>query len=103
MTTKKDLEALADMRLGDAKLLFNAGRYSAAYYLCGYAVETGIKACIAGVFRADVIPDKTFVNAIYSHKLDDLLGLAGLKQQLQVRYVEQPCVVGRVGCRHEVE
>jgi hypothetical protein len=83
MITKADLEALADTRLGDALHLFQATRYSAAYYLAGYAVELGIKACIAGLFQANVIPEKGFVNAVYSHKLDELLGLAGIKKQLQ--------------------
>ena len=83
MLTKADLEALADTRLGDAVHLFQAARYSAAYYLAGYAVELGIKACIAGLFHADVIPEKGFVNAVYSHKLDEVLGLAGIKKRLQ--------------------
>lgn len=64
-------------------MLLHAGRYSAAYYLAGYAVELGIKARIAGVFQADIIPEKSFVNAVYSHKLDELVGLAGIKRQLQ--------------------
>ena len=83
MLTKKDLETLAETRLGDAEHLLSAGRCSAAYYLAGYAVELGIKVCIADVFQADVIPDKSFVNAIHTHKLDELLGLAGVKKQLQ--------------------
>jgi len=83
MITKRDLETLAEIRLDDAKQLFQAARYSAAYYLSGYAVELGIKACIASVFQANVIPEKSFVNAVYSHKLDELLGLAGIKKQLQ--------------------
>ena len=83
MIAKKDLQTLAETRRGDAQLLFQAGRYSAAYYLAGYAVELGIKACIAGLFQADMIPDKSFVQAVYSHKLDELVGLAGIKRQLQ--------------------
>lgn len=83
MITKKDLQTLAETRLGDAQLLLQAGRYSAAYYLAGYAVELGIKARIARVFQADMIPEKSFVNAVYSHKLDELVGLAGIKRQLQ--------------------
>jgi HEPN domain-containing protein len=79
MITKADLEALADTRLDDAVHLFRATRYSAAYYLAGYAVELGIKACIASLFQANVIPEKSFVNAVYSHKLDELLGLAGIR------------------------
>jgi HEPN domain-containing protein len=83
MTSKKVLETLAETRLGDARHLFAARRYSGAYYLAGYAVELGIKACIASLFQANVIPDKNFVAAVYSHKLEDLLGLAEIKEQLQ--------------------
>jgi hypothetical protein len=81
--TKAELEAFSDMRLMDAILLLQSGRHSGAYYLAGYAIELGIKVCIAKVFEANKIPDKAFVNAVYSHKLDDLLGIAGLKKQLQ--------------------
>ena len=33
--------------------------------------------------NANVIPEKGFVNAVYSHRLDELLGLAGIKKRLQ--------------------
>ncbi|MBN1652495.1 MAG: hypothetical protein JXA30_01835 [Deltaproteobacteria bacterium] len=56
MLTKSDLKTLSETRLVDAQQLFDTGRYSAAYYLSGYAVELGIKVCIAGVFQAEVIP-----------------------------------------------
>lgn len=82
MMTKGDLQTLSDTRLSDAQVLFQAGRFSGAYYLAGYAVELAIKACIAGVFQANAIPDRAFVNAVYSHKLDELLGIAGLKTKL---------------------
>ena len=49
MITKKDLETLSETRLDDAVQLFQTARYSAAYYLSGYAIELGIKACIAGL------------------------------------------------------
>ncbi len=64
------------MRLLDTVQLFQSSRFSAAYSLSGYAVELGIKACIAKVFQANAIPDKAFVAAIYPHNLDELLGLA---------------------------
>lgn len=88
--TKTDLQTLADTRLEDAQLLLRQGRCSAAYYLVGYAVELGVKACIAGAFQADVIPDKSFVYAVYSHKLDELFGLAGIKRQLQDDMARDP-------------
>lgn len=83
MLTKRDLETLAETRLADAAQLFGGARYSGAYYLAGYAVELAIKACIADVFQADVIPERSFVNAVHTHKLDDLLALADVRQELQ--------------------
>ena len=71
------------MRLKDAVLLLDHDRFSAAYYLSGYAVECGVKDVIALSFRAGVIPDKKFVNDIYSHKLAELIKVAGLKLDLE--------------------
>jgi len=81
MLTKNDLERLAHVRLEDALFLLQANRSSSAYYLAGYAVELALKACIAKLMQPDVIPDKAFINAIYTHKLDSLLSTAGLRPQ----------------------
>jgi len=78
MLTKADLEALAETRLKDAILLLQAGRSSSAYYLAGYAVELALKACVAKAFQPNAIPDKAFVNEIYTHSLEKLLSTAGL-------------------------
>ena len=80
-----DLQALAEMRLQDAIILLEHERWSAAYYLAGYAVECGLKAVIALSFRAHVIPDRKFVAKIYSHDLEELADLAGLKPALNNR------------------
>ena len=40
---RQDLQALAEERIEDARALFNAGRYSGAVYICGYAIEMGLK------------------------------------------------------------
>jgi HEPN domain-containing protein len=81
MLTRLDLCSLAETRLDDAQLLLGAGRASSAYYLSGYAVELALKACIAKAFLPDTIPDKAFVNEVYTHSLERLLGTAGLKAQ----------------------
>jgi hypothetical protein len=81
MLTKSDLEKLAHVRLEDSQLLLHAGRSSSAYYLAGYSVELGLKACISKLIQPNVIPEKAFVNAIYTHKLDNLLSVAGLLPQ----------------------
>ena len=82
--TKPDLEALAETRLQDALLLFQAGRSSSAYYLAGYAVELALKACVAKAFQPNAIPDKAFVNEIYTHSLEKLLSTAGLSPLFSV-------------------
>ena len=84
MLAKTGLETLAQIRLEDSLFLFQANRPSSAYYLCGYAVELALKACIATLMQANVIPDKAFINAIYTHRFENLVSVAGLLPQLQV-------------------
>lgn len=80
---RADLHLLADARLTDAEALLQSNRWAAAYYLLGYAVECGIKACVARQFRQDEVPDKTVVNDFYTHRLDKLLGISGVKAALE--------------------
>ena len=62
-----DLQNLANERIAEAKILFDAGKWSGAYYLAGYAVECGLKACIAKLTKPDEFPDKNFgTNAGYT-------------------------------------
>ena len=44
---RSDFQQLADVRIDEAAVLFAQGKYDGAYYLAGYAVECGLKACIA--------------------------------------------------------
>lgn len=76
-----ELQRLADERLADAQALANAGRWSAAYYLGGYAVECGLKACIlAFVERTGVIfTDRRFGERCWTHSIEDLVKLADLE------------------------
>ena len=85
MLAKKDLKVLSQTRIDDATLLYQAGRFSSAYYLAGYAIELAIKVCISRFFQAGVIPDKKLVNATYTHDLETLINIAGLKPILQTQ------------------
>lgn len=73
------LKQLAVARVAEAGHLLNAGYFSGAYYLGGYAVELALKACIAEAFQPRSIPDKRFVLDIYTHDLRNLVILAGLE------------------------
>jgi len=61
--------------------LLRTGSYEGAYYLAGYAVECGIKACIAKQIRRYEFPDKKLVVDSYSHDLEKLINVSGLKSK----------------------
>jgi hypothetical protein len=84
------LQAVAQAKLDDARLLLQNGRFSNAYYLAGYAIEIGLKACIAKQISADTIPDKNFVNAIFQHGLKGLVSVAGLSTALKEKETNDP-------------
>jgi HEPN domain-containing protein len=78
-----ELRQLAEDRTVDAERLLAAGRPSGAYYLAGYAVECGLKACIAGLTNQHDFPPKVkFVQDCYTHELNKLVAAAGLKPDL---------------------
>ena len=79
-----ELRKLALLRVGDAESLYANRRYPAAYYLTGYAVECALKACIARNTRRGEFPDFTKVQRSYSHKLEHLVEVAGLTQELVI-------------------
>lgn len=89
--TRTQLQMMAQAKADDADLLFRHGRHSNAYYLFGYSVEIGLKACIARQFVADAFPDKDLVKKIYIHNLSDLVRLAGLQAALDTdRHASPP-------------
>src|SRR5262245_6091604 len=77
-------QRLAELRLAEAKILARERQSSGAYYIAGYAIECALKARIAAQFRENEIPDKNWVNRIYTHDLSELLRLAGLEAELDV-------------------
>lgn len=85
MPSRTDFQLLAETRLREAKALIDAGTgYGAgAYYIAGYAVECALKACIAKQIRAEEFPDKELANKCWTHDLETLLQLAGLKDPLK--------------------
>lgn len=75
------LQLLAEERVRDAHALLNAGQWSGAYYLAGYAVECGLKACIAKLTNLHDFPDKEFAQRCYTHKIETLVEVGGLASQ----------------------
>jgi HEPN domain-containing protein len=78
-----DLQKMAEERVADAAALLSTERYQAAYYLCGYAIECALKACIARKTREFDFPDRKLVNDSYVHDLTKLLNVADLAKAHQ--------------------
>lgn len=77
--THADLVKLAIRRLDEAVALLAANCYPGAIYLGGYAVECGLKACIAKQMQAlHFPPSRKFVERCYNHDLQELFRTAGL-------------------------
>lgn len=81
---RDDLKDLAHQRLEDARVLLEKDRYAAAYYLSGYAIECGLKACIAKRTKQfDLPPKRQTIDKIYVHDLTVLVKSAELQNTLE--------------------
>lgn len=72
------LQHLAEERARDAEALIEAGQWSGAYYLAGYAIECGLKACIAKLTNQYDYPNKELAQKCYTHKIETLVEVARL-------------------------
>ena len=76
-----DLKNIAKARLIDAEALASCHRYEGAVYLCGYAVELGLKNRICKTLKWEGFPGSTKefqgYQSFKTHNLDILLHLSG--------------------------
>jgi HEPN domain-containing protein len=75
-------QQLAERWLVDAKVSLDNHRWSAAYYLAGYAVECGLKACILARVAATpevIFEARRFSENCWTHNLLELVKLADLE------------------------
>lgn len=88
---RDDFQQLAEEHLRNAKALLEAGLYSGAYYMCGYAVECALKACIcARNNRFDFYPHPKVVQNAWSHKPADLIRVSGLNEKMEQERESEP-------------
>ena len=85
----------AERWLEDAKILLDNHRWSAAYYIAGYAVEFGLKACILA--RLGGSPEVIFESQnsgkdCWTHNPNALLKQAGLKGLLDADMTANPAL-----------
>lgn len=87
---RSDWQNLARMRLRESKALISASQWSGAYYLGGYAVEAGLKACLVRQFAANTMPDKALVQKAHTHNLTELVKLSGLEISQNSAFTADP-------------
>jgi hypothetical protein len=80
---RSTLQRLAVAKVEDARLLFENSRHSNAYYLYGYGIELALKVCISRQIVAETIPDRILLTRFLTHRISELVGLAGLTQRLE--------------------
>ncbi|HSD58077.1 MAG TPA: HEPN domain-containing protein [Methanotrichaceae archaeon] len=81
---RDDFPELAHIRLKEAKILLDNECWEGAYYLCGYAVECSLKACISKKTKEhDFPPPRSMIEKYYTHNLKLLMEAAGLNVQLR--------------------
>lgn len=87
MITLEELENISRDRLEDAKALYQAGRYDGAFYICGYAVELGLKKkiCVTLGWMGYPSTEKEFnrLKSFKTHDLDMLLHFSGIENQIK--------------------
>lgn len=88
-----DIQLIAQARLKDAEVLFEAQRYEGAMYLCGYVVELRLKYKICKTLNWDDFPStrKEFKNysSFKSHDLDVLLHLSGAEENIKSKFLAE--------------
>ena len=83
--TAQELKAIADLRLNEAEILFNAHSYDGAAYLCGYVVEVALKARICKHLGLQDYPEIGRYGKMFAvHDLVHLLLLSGLKPEMDI-------------------
>jgi hypothetical protein len=81
--SRATLQRLATAKVEDARILFEHKRHSNSYYLYGYGVELGLKACIARQILGETVPDRAILTGFLDHNIGRLVGLAGLSEPLK--------------------
>ena len=91
MVSIVELRRIARARLRDAEVLLAAGRYDGAIYLCGYAIETALKARICRTLKWPGYPStrREFegYQSFRTHDLEILLHLSGIEDKITINHL----------------
>ncbi|NQU78112.1 HEPN domain-containing protein [Candidatus Falkowbacteria bacterium] len=93
---KDDITKIARARLKDAEVLFKEGRCDGAVYICGYAVELGLKRQICKRLNwSKYPPNSEDYKSFKTHNLDILLTLTGKEDKIKDQYFAEWSIVAQ--------
>ena len=93
MSSVQDLKNIATARLKDAEALLAGGRFDGAIYLCGYAVETALKARICLTLKWSNYEIGRDYQSFRTHDLRVLLHLSGYEDMIRSKYLANWSIV----------
>ena len=90
---KTEIEEIVQARLEDAEVLLEASRFDGSVYLCGYAIELGLKARICRTLQWDEYPSGRKYSTFKTHDLDVLLHLTGIEDEVKLKNMTEWSIV----------
>ncbi len=96
---RAELQAMAEERVKDAKVLLDSGRWEFAYYAAGYAIECALKPCLLArmVNTAWVFQEKWDAKTCLTHSFESLIDLAGLRDELNNKLASSAAAAAAAG------
>lgn len=92
---KIEIEKIVRARIEDAEILYKSSRFDGSVYLCGYAIELGLKARICRTLQWDQYPTSGKYSTFKTHDLDVLLHLTGLEDKVKLKYMAAWSIVAQ--------
>ena len=92
---KIEIEEIIQARLIDAEVLLDASRFDGSVYLCGYAIELGLKARICKTLQWDEYPTSGKYSTFKTHDLDVLLHFTGLEDKVKLKHMAEWFIVAQ--------
>ena len=91
--TLENLEKLSEEKLRDADVLYGAGCYGGAFYICGYAVELSLKEKICITLGWDEYPSDGKYKFLKIHDFEVLLHFSGAEKQVKKTLMSEWSIV----------
>lgn len=92
---KEEIEKIVQARVEDAQVLYESSRYDGSVYLCGYAIELGLKARICRTLQWDEYPTSGKYSFFKTHDLDVLLHLTGCEDKVKLKHLADWSIVAQ--------